>query len=220
VKALSGGPGYVFIGEDQDAADGLVWSGLFSARWQSLDGASFEQGPQGVSADEAIQWGRGQADVVVIRLGDSDVHYSAGARPPRPEEFGEASVPEWRAGTEVPRRRQRGYEHLDLITDDEIDWEVRFGLGPDVGAHPEYAGGVRAAVEASPGASGVEVEPNGGGGLAVRFVVRARSHAEAVRHAVRVQDRAVAVLYPPTGPVYVGFDPTDAVRPLDLTDLR
>jgi hypothetical protein len=212
---MRGGPGIVFIAEDQDWADSLVWSGRFSAHWGSRDGESFVLGPQGVSADEAILWGRKQADVVVIRLGDSDVHYSAGARPPRPEDFDEAPLPEWRAGTEVPRRRERGFEHLDLVTDDELDWDVRVGLGPEVGAHPEYAGSVRAAVEASPGASGVAVRPNEGDGLGIRFVVRARSHPEAVRHAFRVVNRAVAVLHPPPGPVYVGFDPADAVRPLE-----
>jgi hypothetical protein len=212
---MSGRPGIVFIGEDQDAADGLIWSGRFSAHWTSPDGTSSMLGPQGVSADEAIQWGREQADVVVIRLGDSEVHHSAGARPPRPEDFDEAPVPEWRTGTVVPRRRQPGFEHLDLVTDDEIDWEVRVAFGPEVGAHPDYAENVRAAAETSPGASGVEVEPNEGDGLAVRFVVRARSHAEAVRHASRVHSRAATALRQPVGPVYVGFDPTDAVRPFE-----
>jgi hypothetical protein len=55
----------------------------------------------------------------------------------------------------------------------------------------------------------------------VRFVVRARTHADAVRDAIAVLDRLLAVLPGPSfdehGMAYVpvGFDPADGVRPLD-----
>jgi hypothetical protein len=55
----------------------------------------------------------------------------------------------------------------------------------------------------------------------VWFVVRARTHADAVRDAIAVLDRLLAALPGPSfdehGMAYVpvGFDPADGVRPLD-----
>ena len=43
---MSGRTGIVFISEDLDEDDLLVWSGRLSACWESCDGASCEKGPQ------------------------------------------------------------------------------------------------------------------------------------------------------------------------------
>lgn len=218
---MSGRPGIVFVGEDPDDADFLVWSGRFSAHWEGPDGERFVQGPEGVTPDEAIRWGREQADVVLIRVGDSDVHYSAGAQPPppRPEE---PTAPEWPAGREVPRRRQAGYEHLDLVAEDEIEWEVHMEPGPAIGARPDRMEAVRRALVGTEGVSGVEVGAGDEGGLAVRFIVAARSHADAVRRALSAQDGILAALPRPARTAYVstGFDPSDGVRPLDESHRR
>ena len=111
--------GRVFVGEDFDE-EMYVCPGTFSAHWEAPDGQSFKQGPRGLSAQEAIEWGRSQADEVYIRLGDSDVHYSAGAvHPHSPDD------PVWTDGTVVPRRRMRGHEYLDRTSDDpSIRWQV------------------------------------------------------------------------------------------------
>src|SRR3954452_19270650 len=212
---MSGRPGIVFVGEDPDDADFLIWSGRFSAHWEAPDGETFVQGPEGVSPDEAIRWGREQADVVLIRPGDSEVHYSAGTQPPSPDPE-EGTLPEWPAGREVPRRRQPGFEHLDLIAEDEIEWEVRMEPGPEVGARPDQAETVRRALASTAGVSGVEVGAGDGRHLAVRFLVAARSHREAVCEAHRVQHAFLAGLPRPARTAYVstGFDPSDGVRPL------
>lgn len=92
-------PGRVFIGEDfDDQGLGEMWPGRWSAHWESDDGQSWTQGPQGVSAQDAIAWGREQADIVLIRPGDTDVHYSAGS-------LVEPDCPLWPDGQELPRRR-------------------------------------------------------------------------------------------------------------------
>jgi hypothetical protein len=92
-------PGRVFVGEnfdDQDPAN--MWPGRWSAHWESDDPKLWTQGPQGVSAQDAIAWGREQADVVLIRPGDTDVHYSAGS-------VEEQDCPRWPNGQELARRR-------------------------------------------------------------------------------------------------------------------
>jgi hypothetical protein len=101
-------PGVVFVGEDLDGGldgDGtyLLWAGCWSAHWESDDGQSWTQGPKGVSAQEAITWGREHAEIVLIRPGPSDTHYSAGVRPPH----GVPDCPRWPDGQELPRRRWR-----------------------------------------------------------------------------------------------------------------
>lgn len=109
-------PGIVFIAEDMDhwphvdvadlvrrgvdlrtsaPGDLFCWTGRFEAHWESDDGQSFRPGPQGVTIEEAIEWGRSKADVVQVRVGDGDLggdedgYFSAGERHPYP------GVPVW-----------------------------------------------------------------------------------------------------------------------------
>ena len=117
-------PGTVFVGEDFDEDDFDLCTGSWSAHWE--DGREHRQGPQRVSAQEAIAWGRDQADVVLVIPADSDVHYSAGARRPEPEES--SDFPPWPEGQELPRRRASGREYLDGAPDAApILWRVRGG---------------------------------------------------------------------------------------------
>src|SRR4051812_20764045 len=118
-------PGIVFIGEDVDDEDIYVLTGRFTAHWESDDGRQHLDGPQGVSAAEAIAWGREHADVVLIRLADSDVHHSAGVRQPAPTPEDNEDCPVWPEGTQVERRRRSGMEHLDVVTEEPSPWEVR-----------------------------------------------------------------------------------------------
>jgi hypothetical protein len=60
--------GIVFIAEDEDMvpvdggiADACWFTGRFSAHWEAEDGREFREGPKGVSAREAVAWGREQA---------------------------------------------------------------------------------------------------------------------------------------------------------------
>lgn len=92
-------PGRVFIAEESDDHDpGEMWPGRWWAHWESEDPKHSVEGPQGVSAQDAIAWGREHADIVLIRPGDTDVHYSAGS-------LEEPDCPLCPDGQELPRRR-------------------------------------------------------------------------------------------------------------------
>ena len=88
--------------------DVMCYTGRFSAHWQSEDDQKFRQGPEDVSVQEAIEWGRSQADVVWVRVGDGDVggdedgYFSAGIRHPEQE------VPVWPDGMSVNARPYTG----------------------------------------------------------------------------------------------------------------
>jgi hypothetical protein len=91
-----------------DPGDVLCWTGRFHALWQSDDDQRFREGPDDVSIEEAIAWGRSQADVVWVRVGDGDLggddegYFSAGIRHPEPE------IPRWPEGLEVTARPYPG----------------------------------------------------------------------------------------------------------------
>ena len=122
---MAGREGVVFIAEDFDDDDFHIWPGRFSAHWESREGDDSLDGPEGVSADEAIEWGRAHADVVYIRAGEDDFYHSAGAVLPDDD----PPPPVWKPGTVVPRRRWRGYEHLDIASKEPIEWEARLPVG-------------------------------------------------------------------------------------------
>ena len=110
--------GTVFVSED---VDDDYCAGVWSAHWQAGD--EFHVGPQGVSAMEAIAWGRERADVVLVVRADSDVHHSAGMR--RPAREGSSEFPPWPEGHELPRRRAAGLDYLDRAHETEpILWRV------------------------------------------------------------------------------------------------
>ena len=102
-------PGIVFIGEDvefDDQSPPQLWfTGRFAAHWESEDGQDFRNGPEGVTADEAIAWGREQAEVVQIRVGDGELggadfgYFSAGRRQPPDDD-----LPVWPGSMTIPRR--------------------------------------------------------------------------------------------------------------------
>ena len=121
-------PGVVFVGEHIDD-EPFMWSGRWHAHWESEDGRDSSQGPEEVSAEEAIAWGREQADVVLIRPGDSDTLYSAGARSPEPQAGDRQSeLPCWPDGQELRRRREAGREYLDRSpAAPAIVWRVQAG---------------------------------------------------------------------------------------------
>jgi hypothetical protein len=96
--------GLVYIAEDVDFDDkgcGLVLTARFSAHWESLpDGEQWEQGPEGVPVEDAIEWGRAQADRVIIRVGVGNEQYSAGRSHSR-----DRNLPQWPAsGVSLLRR--------------------------------------------------------------------------------------------------------------------
>jgi hypothetical protein len=115
--------GMVYVGEDSGGDDLSVWSGRWSAHWEPSTGeAAPREGPRGVSASDAIAWSRAQADVVLIRPGDSTTLYSAGRRHRK-------NVPLWPEGQELPRRGDPHLAHRDRpATAPDIAWRVGHSL--------------------------------------------------------------------------------------------
>jgi hypothetical protein len=73
--------GTVHIAELGDENDGGRLTGLFIAHWESDEGHALIEGPDGVSVDDAIAWGRERSDAVIVQVGYGyDGFYSAGDR--------------------------------------------------------------------------------------------------------------------------------------------
>jgi hypothetical protein len=95
--------GVVYISQHLD--DELRPIDWFNAHWEDphLQPAVFyEDSPGFATADQAIQWGRARARVVLIRVGQPPVYYSAGDEPPELNEpegvEPHAPVPPWPDG--------------------------------------------------------------------------------------------------------------------------
>jgi hypothetical protein len=217
-----GREGTVFIGEDFDAEQFGLLTGTFTAHWQAADGQEHLLGPRGVSADEAIAWGRQHADVVLIRLGDSDLHHSAGSRH-LPD------LPVWPEGKEVAPRRLPGMEHLDLESPRPIPWEVRIPRRVSKRRADAELEELRAALADDPAVSDLSgsLEDGKSPRAVFEFVVQARSHPEAIQAVLDVEHRALDRFpYPDPRPwwrrlarregwayIETGFDPVADIRP-------
>src|SRR3954454_12446320 len=155
--------GQSYVAEDWDEEGNP--SGRFDAHWESDDGAEFRNGPQGVTADEAVDWARRQAPVVVVHVGEGDV-YSAGVQP----------------ADDVPRRWPAGgltFAPRPLAT----HWEVGIRV-PAAGPFAESSGApLRDIVAREPGVSSVRLTTLDHGEPWVVFVVEARSGLEAAKRA-------------------------------------
>jgi hypothetical protein len=209
--------GTVFVGEDFDE-EMFMWPGKFSAHWESPDGKEFREGPQGVSAQEAVEWGRSQSDVVYIRPGDSHVYYSAGMRSPADDDD---QTPVWPEGAVVSRRREAGREYLDRSADDPpIDWQIELSYELHVGNLSAFVERFRAALEADPDAKsvGASVRREEAGECAdFEFAVTARTQADAHETADAVWERARSSAWPALGKMPDGYfwSSMGHVRPVD-----
>ena len=156
--------GTVFIGEEAGERP-FEWSGTWSAHWESDDDAEFTDGPQRVSASQAIAWGRARAGVVLIRPGDGVIH-SAGASEPKLSSDEPEPLPRWVEGREVDARFACGREYYGRDAQAApIDWRARLLAGPK--ADPDRLGellreaGSTASVVAAP------IDADAGGGIDV-----------------------------------------------------
>lgn len=115
-----------WLAENSAKDDFLFASGRFRGYIDLQPGVGDEL--EDASVEEALEWARGRARVVLIRLWDSD-YFSAGERNPDPGRF-----QEWPAeGIEVRPRRPRGLEALDNSeTDPPALWDVRLTVDPAV----------------------------------------------------------------------------------------
>ena len=191
------GSGVVHIGEEWDPERmSFFWTGRFTAHWESDEDGSFEDGPEGVSAAEAIEWGRARADIVLIRPGDADVHYSAGIV--HPESAPDNPILPWDPATELKPRWQPGYEHLGIEADQPIEWEARLPV-PDEENRTTVVVWARSHEEAW--------------ALADAELDRLRGWERSARR-LRLRDRLRRRVR--GGGIYVvdsGFDPADDLRP-------
>jgi hypothetical protein len=114
----------------------LYASGRFSGYVDLGDGRPGEQLGD-APLEDALEWARQRAEVVLIRLFDGD-YYSAGSRNPDP-----GVLPDWDDDTVVRRRRPRGLEMLDNTeSDPPVLWDLRFYPGVRVD-HDAFAAFVR-----------------------------------------------------------------------------
>jgi len=95
---------WAWIAEKSDEQDGLYASGRFGGHLEVGD----DLGEQldDASLEEALRWARERADVVMVRLWDSD-YFFAGERNPFPDDFPHGPRTVWkcsRADREVWRR--------------------------------------------------------------------------------------------------------------------
>jgi hypothetical protein len=110
--------GVVHVIEDL-GTDGYTCAGLWSARWhQGL--FQITRGPEGVSASDAIAWGRERADVVLVSPCDSETQYSAGRNSP-------PGHPTWPDGHELPPRPSLDTPASGSGGDSRILWGVNAG---------------------------------------------------------------------------------------------
>lgn len=220
-------PGTVFIAEDIAPDDIYLLTGRFSAHWEASEGPEHRDGPEGVTVEEAIAWGRTQADVVLLRLGDDDFHYSAGTRQPPPVEGDDEHFPVWPDGKRVARRRLPGMEHLDIVADEPIAWQVRFPRRVSARQAERDAERLLDAVAHDPDVSEPRCEVERGSDRAdavMRFTVLARTHQRAMRLVLDIEQRSMEqVPYPveelggdPEGWVMdsTGWNPMDDIRPV------
>ena len=102
--------------EDFDFDDGETYLGTFSGHVETR--TSMGEQVEGLTAEEAIAWGRARGDVVLMRLADGQEYLSAGDK--HPAEFGRWPPPE-----PVVRRRPAGQQWRDRTdTDAPVVWAV------------------------------------------------------------------------------------------------
>jgi hypothetical protein len=163
---------------------------------------------------------------VLVRLGDDDFHYSAGARQPPPDDEDGEDFPGWPEHKQVHRRRSPGMEHLDLVSDEPIAWDVRFPRRVSARHAEQDAERLRDALARDADVFELrwEVERIGDRADAVlRFKVFARTHDEAMRLVLDIERRWLEkVPYPVEeirgGAGWVmadptGWNPMDDIRP-------
>jgi hypothetical protein len=118
-----------------------------------------------------------------------------------------------------------GPEHLDLVADEPVPWQVRLPRWISRKRTEADVEQIRTALETDPAVSHVSIEVERGERVEaiVRFVLRARSHPDALRAASAVDDRlGERVPFPidelPDSAggafvVYTGWNPYDDIRP-------
>jgi hypothetical protein len=160
-NAAGDGRGTSFVAEDWDEEGNP--SGLFDAHWESDDGAKFREGPRGVTENEAVDWARRQAPIVMVHTMDGD-EYSAGTE----------------AAADVPRRWPAGgltFAPRPLAT----HWEMAIRV-PAGGPFAASSGApFRDLVGGSPAVTATRLTTRDDGTPWLMCVIEARSSSDAAR---------------------------------------
>jgi hypothetical protein len=109
-----------YVAEAHDAEEPGRLSGRFGVGWASEDGEEHGEGPEYLSAEEAITWAREHAPRVLVRI-DADTHFTAGELPLDDDDG--TPLPAWPEEGVLLRPRPWG-SPLDGSVQ-EIDWQVR-----------------------------------------------------------------------------------------------
>jgi hypothetical protein len=182
-----------FVGEEFELEDASRLSGRFYVHWEAIDGQAHGVGPEDVSVDEAIAWGRQRARYVSVRVGVGETHYSAGELNLADLENRDGQpYPAWPAGGMLIRPRPMGAP-LDGSVQ-EVDWliEARVVNLPKQGEDELVR--LRAALESDGRLRVVELSASGERSWIRRFL-RAREADMRVRCIVRARGAMPAVLY-------------------------
>jgi hypothetical protein len=111
-----------FVGEDPDTEEPGRFTGRFSVHWEDEATGEWDQGPEGVSAEDAIAWGRSRARTVLVSLDGGSAVYSAGERQPQGE-----SYPAWPEGLVV---HPRPTGSVPDGSEEEVYWLVQSEARP------------------------------------------------------------------------------------------
>ncbi len=189
------------VGEHFDSDDAFRLTGVFGVHWEALDGDGHAEGPEGVSLEEAIAWGRQQARYVSVRLGDSDTFYSAGegdlndldADTEDPDE--EPALP-WPADGMVVRPRPMGAPPDGSVQ--EVDWLIE-SAATNVPEGRDALGRLRVALEGEGRLRDIELTRSGSD-LHLRCIIRARGGGPAVMEVHHAFHSVLAEVFPDRRP--------------------
>ena len=169
-----GPSGIVYIAEDSEMQDAFRLSGLFSAHCEDDDSEAGTDGPQGVPLEDAIAWGRGRADIVLVRIGEGETFYSAGPIDP--------DFPTQRYPTEGITVKPRPSGTPPDGRQQNIRWRIESRILASRDGVPREQD-LRHALERNSRASDVKVTSAPDGSLVVRLTVQGRGGDDAVRKA-------------------------------------
>ena len=177
--------GIVCIAEEEDLDDIYMLTGLFYGHHERDDEIAGEEF-EGLTAEEAIAWGRARAPVVLIRTGASGIYLSAGHENPDGDPVW--PPPDLRLG----RRRIPGFEPLDNTEDDPpVLWDVRVAVNaPRLARTKPF----RDAVRRHPAVRHVQAPAPGYQPASAAFLVEASTIGQARRIAGQIHAQAWGVL--------------------------
>jgi hypothetical protein len=186
-----------FVTEIEESNDLSRYSGRFTVHWEDETGHGSGEGPNGVPAEEAIEWGRRHAEVVQVLIAGENLPYSAGDRQPADE-----TLPVWPPGGIDVRPRPMGSPRDG--SQQVVEWLLRSDAEMPPPDDPALDR-LRDQVERAPEVADVVSVTRTTHGVTVVYAIRARSGRAAVLAGYQlVKDAARQVL--PPGVEHAGLE--------------